>query len=354
MFGHSSKIAELKEQHELELDQLRQEIQLQNQKILELETPNFIEDKQTNKLVNTLLNSYEHGNKFLQKTVDSPLLMLQDINNLTTTTGVKMADVESETNAIASSVDKIQEYTLALGDDSTSLNESVTAISDIIGLIKDISDQTNLLALNAAIEAARAGEHGRGFAVVADEVRKLAERTQKATSEVEININSLKQNTNSMVEISQTFNEETSKVTNILEEFNISIQLVMENSSIIKDKTQYVTDELQVNVGKIDHISLKVQAYRAMLSENSADILDENSCRFGKWYTTATDTFLKGNSKLSTITKHHTNVHQGLQEAVKLQLDAKYEEALSRILNVEESSENAFNDLFEIVKASQK
>ena len=280
--------------------------------------------------------------------------MLQDINNLTTTTGVKMADVESETNAIASSVDKIQEYTLALGDDSTSLNESVTAISDIIGLIKDISDQTNLLALNAAIEAARAGEHGRGFAVVADEVRKLAERTQKATSEVEININSLKQNTNSMVEISQTFNEETSKVTNILEEFNISIQLVMENSSIIKDKTQYVTDELQVNVGKIDHISLKVQAYRAMLSENSADILDENSCRFGKWYTTATDTFLKGNSKLSTITKHHTNVHQGLQEAVKLQLDAKYEEALSRILNVEESSENAFNDLFEIVKASQK
>ena len=354
MFGHSSKIAELKEQHELELDQLRQEIQLQNQKILELETPNFVEDKKTNKLVNTLLNSYENGNKFLQKTVDSPLLMLQDINNLTTTTGVKMADVESETNAIACSVDKIQEYTLALGDDSTSLNESVTAISDIIRLIKDISDQTNLLALNAAIEAARAGEHGRGFAVVADEVRKLAERTQKATSEVEININSLKQNTNSMVEISQTFNEETSKVTNILEEFNISIQLVMENSSIIKDKTQYVTDELQVNVGKIDHISLKVQAYRAMLSENSADILDENSCRFGKWYTTATDTFLKGNSKLSTITKHHTNVHQGLQEAVKLQLDAKYEEALSRILNVEESSENAFNDLFEIVKASQK
>jgi len=131
------------------------------------------------------------------------------------------------------------------------------------------------------------------------------------------------------------------------------VQEVIGGSNIIKDKTKYVTDELQVNVGKIDHITLKVQAYKAFLLNSSVNIIDEHSCRFGKWYGEATSTFLKGNSSLSTITAHHTNVHKGLKEAINLNEQSKYAEALARMIDVEKSSQDAFDSLFSVVKSSQ-
>jgi methyl-accepting chemotaxis protein len=355
MFGCSSKIENMKKEYLQKIAQLeRENIELRDE-IATLHTSSSdtqdISDED-DKLKKLLIESYKSGTSFLQNTIEDNIEMLHNINELNAETNDRMQNVQEQTIHIDNTIQTIQVHSNTLADDANSLNDSVMSIAEIINLIKDISDQTNLLALNAAIEAARAGEHGRGFAVVADEVRKLAERTQKATQEVEININGLKQNSNSMMEISTTFLDETTKVMDILDQFSNNITEVVQNSSDIKEKTQNLTNELHVSNGKIDHIALKLNTYTELFYGDKATLIDENHCRFGKWFSEISSTLLKGNSRISTITSHHIAVHKGLVNALEANKANNHKKMIEEMTKVEHSSDKGFQELLQAVKES--
>ena len=266
-------------------------------------------------------------------------------------------DASENIELITNNMSDLMELSSDSNNSIESLSSRATEINSIISLIKDIAEQTNLLALNAAIEAARAGEHGRGFAVVADEVRKLADRTQKAIGEISIVIQAIQQEIQEITTKSETMLESMNVATDKVQELNDVLSTAINYSADIAETQNMVRNHIVSNLAKIEHLQYKVFAYQALYGHSHMKHIETHShCSLGSWLNNdmTRKEFVKSTT-FSRIESPHRQLHDILEKIADLTKDNQpNKQFISLARELESSSSLLFDTLNKVIDEREK
>ena len=222
------------------------------------------------------------------------------------------------------------------------VNDVTTNVREFVGLIESISDQTNLLALNAAIEAARAGEHGRGFAVVADEVRNLAQRTGQATSEISELVNTINTEAGEATSGIQATVEKTDNIAENTQSLLNTVGEVVRLSESMQGVILNASYASFINTVKIDHIVWKSEVYKVLTGQSSktaADFASHHQCRLGKWYFEGDGAeHFSSLPGFAALDQPHRTVHEAGVAALNACSENNWQDVLQELGRMEQAS----------------
>ena len=266
------------------------------------------------------LRSYRESLGESQQTLATLANRLSEEKHGTVEAGALAASSCESVQRISGELAQLASNSRSVMDKVIGLQASAQQIGGIVNLIKEIADQTNLLALNAAIEAARAGEAGRGFAVVADEVRKLADRTTHATADISQLVTAIQNDTLSAHGSIEQLGKQSESFKEQGEQASSSISGITGITHRMEQAIAAAALRSFVELAKIDHLIFKFEVYQVFmgLSEKRADeFAVHTGCRLGKWYYEGEG---KGYSQLDgyrSMETPHIDVHRHGRAAVE-------------------------------------